>query len=491
RMNQGLSQEALRLFDLAIEKAPGLSRAHNNRAALLIRMGADIGDLLVPFGTALATSETTEDFGRHLINLCLVAAYGADHGAPEVLALIGNVARQVIKDQCPEELRPQLFDYVSTLIAGFCHIAAFRSALAQRRWNDAAAAIRSAKSTFVGASLSALATGLDDAARYLEVARRIFAFVEEFAAGSFLDPSSALIKAVELHQAAAALRKENPDSLLYQLLDVLGWFLALLLHQLEFLIPGEDSYHRIDDDLQVMIWLSTTAYRRLGDDLVGLISAGDRLCQNTSNALQTVASQEASAQLKVQTWMQIAILARSRLFDFQGVDVDLGRAVLKCPMDPIVRIRTELDDFRLFVERQAYRDIFVGTEPQENIARALLQARLRGRTYREVPVRGGRTDILAFSGSEGERVIIETKIWRGPEYHEQGIRELEEYIRGESDDGRLLGPFYVVFDPTDSARAAAYEGSSISTRALADVRTDILAIRLRPPTPSRAHNEIT
>jgi hypothetical protein len=278
-MNQGRLQDALQLFEQTIAKDPTLSRAHNNRAALLIRLGVDVSDLLLPLATALATSETTDDFGRHLINLCMVAAYGTDQGGQDVLTVVDTAARTVIEEQCPEHQRGLILEYLSNLIAGFRDVAGFRAALAQRRWKEASGALCSARATFQRASLAGLVGGVDDAVRYLDLARRIFAFVEDIAAGRVDDPAEARDKAMQLHENAAKLRTENPDSLLCRLLDVLGWFLSLLLHQLDFLARAQDSYRRVDDDVQMLIWLSTAAYRRLGDDLIGMISVGDRLCQ--------------------------------------------------------------------------------------------------------------------------------------------------------------------------------------------------------------------
>jgi hypothetical protein len=82
-------------------------------------------------------------------------------------------------------------------------------------------------------------------------------------------------------------------------------------------------------------------------------------------------------------------------------------------------------------------------------------------------------------------VLIETKIWRGANYHEAGIKELAEYVTGENDDGKLLGVFYVIFDPTGAQCATAHEGGPIAVRAVAGVSVEVLAISLRPPTPSK------
>jgi hypothetical protein len=152
---------------------------------------------------------------------------------------------------------------------------------------------------------------------------------------------------------------------------------------------------------------------------------------------------------------------------------------------PLEHTRFVIDDFKSLVERQLYKDISVGGKPQENIARALLQAFLKPRSYREVPVRGGQSDLLLFS--KNGRFLFETKIWRGAQYYEQGIRELEEYIAGEDDcdEDRLAGIFYLVFDNTKSNRARKYLGSDGVTQIASGRSVEIVVVNLSLPQPSK------
>ncbi len=148
-------------------------------------------------------------------------------------------------------------------------------------------------------------------------------------------------------------------------------------------------------------------------------------------------------------------------------------------------VRDELLEFRDFVERQGYRAVVIDGTPREEIGRTLLQAFLVNRSYREVPVRGGRSDLLIYL-NYGRRILIETKIWRGPHYHEQAIAELGEYARGENDDGRLAASFLVVFDNTEGGMAAQYLSDSRSQ--VAGNREQLLIpvpIRLNLPQPSK------
>jgi hypothetical protein len=149
---------------------------------------------------------------------------------------------------------------------------------------------------------------------------------------------------------------------------------------------------------------------------------------------------------------------------------------------PVDEALAETLHFKSLVERQTHRDIFVEGRAQENIARALLQTFLVRRSYREVPVRGGRSDILVLD-KQG-RFLYEAKIWKGITYFEQGLREIEEYVIGEDTDGRLAGIFYVLFDPTKSAAARRRIGSDVSSRVVRSRTVSVVVININPPKPS-------
>ncbi len=108
---------------------------------------------------------------------------------------------------------------------------------------------------------------------------------------------------------------------------------------------------------------------------------------------------------------------------------------------------------------------------------------MHSRSYREVPVRGGQSDILEFT-KEG-RFLYEVKIWRGAGYFKQGLREIEEYIIGEDYNGELLGVFYVVFDPTKSGSARKYLKSEITRNFVANHTVNIIIININLPIPSK------
>lgn len=145
--------------------------------------------------------------------------------------------------------------------------------------------------------------------------------------------------------------------------------------------------------------------------------------------------------------------------------------------------KREIIGFKNLVERQAHKDLFINGKPQESLARAFLQVYLTPRSYREVPVRGGQTDLLLMA--KNGRFLYETKIWRGQNYYEQGLREIEEYVMGEGDEPGLVGIFYVIFDPTKSQSAQAYLGEYVTAAQICGRQIHVIVIDLAPPQPSR------
>jgi hypothetical protein len=152
------------------------------------------------------------------------------------------------------------------------------------------------------------------------------------------------------------------------------------------------------------------------------------------------------------------------------------------PLDPLEEARRQVEEFRSLVERQLYRDLTEDGNPQEKHIRALLQAFFTPRSYREVPVRGGRSDILIHL-PQG-RVLLETKIWRGESTYAGGLAELSEYIEGENSDRGLLGAFYIVCDPTASHSALTHIGAGHATVLVSSFPVEVYVVNLSPETPS-------
>jgi hypothetical protein len=157
----------------------------------------------------------------------------------------------------------------------------------------------------------------------------------------------------------------------------------------------------------------------------------------------------------------------------------IGQPVLTAADEAKLKIK----EFKSQMERQTRKDIFERGKPQERLARSLLQMFLQGRSYREVKVRGGKSDLLVFS--KDGKFLYETKIWRGIAYFKQGIREIEEYLKGEGDDSELKASFYIIFDATKSHHATKYLKREISTKAVLGKSVNIFVVNVWLPQPSK------
>jgi len=103
-MNNERFTEALDLFDRLAAQYPQLSRVHNNRAVLLLRMGFDLPYLVPAFLQALGTSADVPEFLIHFMNICGAIAYGLDEGAIEALDILDEGFPEVLEKVSPPEL---------------------------------------------------------------------------------------------------------------------------------------------------------------------------------------------------------------------------------------------------------------------------------------------------------------------------------------------------------------------------------------------------
>ena len=106
-----------------------------------------------------------------------------------------------------------------------------------------------------------------------------------------------------------------------------------------------------------------------------------------------------------------------------------------------------LDNFRVFIARAGFRILQVPETPKEYVGQDLLYAYLdqfvsliRGTMYLEVQTGRGRMDLVIFHN--GQKYIVETKIWEGQRRYEAAKKQLAAYLKLE---GTTEG-YYVVFD---------------------------------------------
>jgi len=121
--------------------------------------------------------------------------------------------------------------------------------------------------------------------------------------------------------------------------------------------------------------------------------------------------------------------------------------------------------------------VYVQGKPQEHVARAILLAFLQERGFAEVPIRGGKVDVLLLS--RDATFVLELKIWRGVQYYSDGIAELREYVANNSIPD-LAAAMYIVLDPTATGRARQHVESSPRQEDI-----DIVVVNINPQAPSQ------
>jgi tetratricopeptide (TPR) repeat protein len=483
-MMVGNLAESLLLFDRALEIQPTLSRAIHNRASLKLRMGTELQVLFPAFQSALLHATSSDEFCWHSVSLCRCAAFGSDRGALTLFNTVRDEIFAYIEHRAPIQDREPLKLYFENLIQGYVEVSKYRMALAEKRWFEAQSCVQSAEKIFRGGGLNNFADGVNGIREDLQLCRQVFELLEDIATTPVLDINEALKKSQQILTTIESTKLGNAAAMQHRLFCILNSFLTLFRTQLAYLADPKKPYMPSDWSAESLMWLSGSSFRSIGDDLLGITTFTEKRCRSLSANAGMKASIAGVNRAKADETAKLALYVHSRLLDLEQVDVGLARAAMGWTQDPLGRVRADLHEFRAFVERQAHCDIYVSGKAQENIARALLQASMNARSYREVPVRGGRSDIIFFE-FDNKRILIEAKIWRGASYHEQGKLELAEYIAGENDDYQLLGAFYVVFDPTESARSIEHEGAPITMSEVGNIKIETVLIRAKPPQPSR------
>lgn len=107
---------------------------------------------------------------------------------------------------------------------------------------------------------------------------------------------------------------------------------------------------------------------------------------------------------------------------------------------------TILSHFRQFVERRGREAFKVTAMPQEATGQYLLSAYLDvlmrqvgSETFVEVPSGPGRLDLIVVY--QGQRYVVETKIWRGKAEFDKGVQQLADYLETEN----VQEGYFVVF----------------------------------------------
>jgi hypothetical protein len=102
----------------------------------------------------------------------------------------------------------------------------------------------------------------------------------------------------------------------------------------------------------------------------------------------------------------------------------------------------DMRDFKNLAEQQLAQSLL--RDQSEDNFRSLLQVALAHQhtTHREVPTGRGKMDLLVYGRSSSTKNVIETKVWDGPQNHEDGILELSSYLQTEN----LSRGYYAVLE---------------------------------------------
>lgn len=132
--------------------------------------------------------------------------------------------------------------------------------------------------------------------------------------------------------------------------------------------------------------------------------------------------------------------------DLQGSILANGHDFRPYVVEGELQVGLLLSRFREFIERRGREAFKVTPMPQEATGQYLLMAYLDlvmrqvgGDLFTEVGSGEGRLDLLLSHG--GRRYVVETKIWRGPAYYDEGLSRLVAYLQTE---GQRSG-YYVLF----------------------------------------------
>ncbi len=113
-----------------------------------------------------------------------------------------------------------------------------------------------------------------------------------------------------------------------------------------------------------------------------------------------------------------------------------------------------LDNFRDFIARAEFRILQVPETPKESVGRHLPLAyldafvrRIGGMLHIEAQTGRGRMDILITYN--GQKYIVETKVWRGESRYQAGKQQLAAYLKLEG----VAEGYYVVFDHRKAAES--------------------------------------
>ncbi|ASJ52462.1 hypothetical protein BP422_02225 [Brevibacillus formosus] len=484
-MNLNRYEEALDIFNFLVLMHPYLSRAHNNRAVLLMKMGVEWEELLPDFLNALAFSEDAGGFWRHFVNICTTLTFGFEDDSEEIFDRFEQTTYGVIKERFKDGLNEKTAKDVRGILDCYRTMRRYRQAFALKKWHTAEQFLNKAIEMYLKIGLPNFARGVENYSKTnFALCRDLFIFIEELSSSIEVDILELIDELRHLiNRTKQIIEKNDGASSHFRLLNAIQDFQNGLLQNLIFIATPNIEFvsnKRFRDRIK---FLTSNSFISLGTDFVSMLDFIDKQCIQFNESLNSSAMQSQQINdLRNVILTKVQLFCNGLILDFKEIDISYARSMLGWDSDLLGDAKKEIQDFKAIVERQLFDDIYVNNKPQENIARGMLQAFLSKKSYREVKVKGGQTDILVFT--KKGKIIYETKIWRGPQYHEQGYKEIEEYIKGE-DDGNLAGVFYIIFDPTVTGKASAYVNGDYSIKKIFNRDVHVVVINLFQPIPSK------
>jgi len=151
--------------------------------------------------------------------------------------------------------------------------------------------------------------------------------------------------------------------------------------------------------------------------------------------------------------------------------------------DDKIDMRSLLANFRDFIARAGFRILQVPDTPQEFVGQYLLFAyldqfmrQMRGFIYPEVRTGRGRMDLILLH--QGDKYIVETKIWEGKKSYQASLHQLAKYLKLEG----IAEGYYIVFDHRKKPKAR-FDTDTIEGKAI--VSYCIPVIQEKPSTVAK------
>jgi tetratricopeptide (TPR) repeat protein len=480
--NVGRVEQAEILFQYAMSFSPPPSAALNNYVAMLARLGGSTSQMLPLLVLALERSETYQHFERHLLNVAAAIALG-DRPASEGVWLAVRENCLAILDRAHDKTSAHE-EFVDDVVRMFARYQPFKVSLERQDWAAASGTLSTLEQEFAQWRL-----GQNEVARIrhfrplLSGSVALFEALQKLGSDAEYPPPDFHGEVSSAYEQLQAVEKAAGMFGSRTFLDIVGWSLAELHRQSAWLVEPSSEY---DTEAHAtpsshLLDLSRSGYSELGEMLHALLAVFNRTIRRASQRRGSARSPSERRGIHEEAWRAIRISVHGIVGEYRGLSEVLAREMLGWNAPPRDRLSRDVERFKSFVEARTYPDFYIQGKPQEQIGRAVLLAFLRDRGFSEVPMRGGRVDVLVVHREV--TFVVELKVWRGPQYHEDGIAELQEYVaNGAVPD--LGGMTYIVLDATESGKAVEYvEGNKRPEN------VDVVVVRINPSTPSRKGRE--